>query len=88
MDPVKVVGVTDWPALMNKKEVQSFLGFTNFYQHFIKDFPKHVQLLFYLTKNDAKWHWGTDEQSAFDRLKQNVTMALVLISPNSTKPFH
>jgi hypothetical protein len=28
-----------------------------------------------------------DEQSAFNRLKQNVTMAPVLISPNSTKPF-
>jgi hypothetical protein len=32
MDPVKVAGVTDWPALTNKKEVQSFLGFTNFYR--------------------------------------------------------
>jgi hypothetical protein len=31
MDLVKVAGVVDWPALMNKKEVQSFLGFTNFY---------------------------------------------------------
>jgi hypothetical protein len=30
-DLVKVTGVTDWPAPMNKKEVQSFLGFTNFY---------------------------------------------------------
>jgi len=31
MDPVKVAGVTEWPAPMNKKEVQSFLKFTNFY---------------------------------------------------------
>src|SRR5437016_3833829 len=30
MDPIKVTGVTDWPAPTNKKEVQSFLGFTNF----------------------------------------------------------
>jgi len=30
MDPVKIAGVTEWPAT-NKKEVQSFLGFTNFY---------------------------------------------------------
>ncbi len=36
MDPVKVAGVRDWPALMNKKEVQSFLGFTNFYRRFIQ----------------------------------------------------
>ena len=31
MDPVKVAGVTDWPIPSNWKEVQSFLGFANFY---------------------------------------------------------
>jgi hypothetical protein len=70
MDPVKVAGVADWLEPTSKKEVQSFLGFTNFYQHFIKDFSEHARPLFNLTKNDAKWHWWTDEQSAFNRLKQ------------------
>ncbi len=31
MDLVKVAGVRDWPAPMNKKEVQFCLGFTNLY---------------------------------------------------------
>jgi len=31
MDLVKIAGITEWPAPTNKKEVQSFLGFTNFY---------------------------------------------------------
>jgi hypothetical protein len=31
MDPVKVAGVADWPTPSNKKEVQSFVGFVNFY---------------------------------------------------------
>ena len=35
MDLVKIAGVTVWPTPMNKKEVQSFLGFTNFYRRFI-----------------------------------------------------
>jgi hypothetical protein len=86
MDPVKVAGVADWPEPTSKKEVQSFLGFTNFYQCFIKDFSEHARLLFDLTKNDVKWHWGTDEQSVFDRLKQNVTTAPVITSPDSTQP--
>src|SRR6266853_3979795 len=30
MDPVKIAGVVEWPTPSNKKEVQSFLGFTNF----------------------------------------------------------
>ncbi|KAG5719155.1 hypothetical protein E4T56_gene11827 [Termitomyces sp. T112] len=32
MDPVKVMGVVEWPEPKNKKEVQVFLGFANFYQ--------------------------------------------------------
>jgi len=35
IDPVKVAGVTEWPTPSNRKEVQSFLGFTNFYCRFI-----------------------------------------------------
>src|SRR5882762_11177990 len=36
MDPVKVAGVADWPTPENKKEVQSFLGFVNFYRRFVR----------------------------------------------------
>jgi hypothetical protein len=32
MDPVKIAGVADWLTLSNKKEVQSFVSFINFYQ--------------------------------------------------------
>ena len=31
MDPVKVKGVTEWKVPKNKKELQMFLGFVNFY---------------------------------------------------------
>jgi hypothetical protein len=31
MDPVKIAGVADWLMPSNKKEVQSFVGFVNFY---------------------------------------------------------
>jgi len=58
MDPVKIAGVQEWPAPTNKKEVQSFLGFTNFYRRFIKDFSEHARPLFDLTRNDIKWNWG------------------------------
>ena len=31
MDPVKVAGIADWPVPSTVKDVQSFLGFANFY---------------------------------------------------------
>ena len=66
MDPVKIASVQEWPTPTNKKEVQSFLGFTNFYHRFIKDFLNHARPLFDLTHNDQKWSWGPTKQSAFD----------------------
>ena len=63
MDPVKVSGVSEWPAPQNKREVQSFVGFVNFYRWFIKDFSHHARALFDLTKKDVRWHWGKSEQA-------------------------
>ena len=38
MDPAKVIAVTEWKVSTNKKGVQEFLDFVNFYRHFIRDF--------------------------------------------------
>jgi hypothetical protein len=87
MDPVKVAGVVEWPIPSNKKEVQSFLGFVNFYRRFIQDFSHHARPLFDLTKNDEKWHWDAEEQSAFDVLKKHIISAPILTSPDNSSPF-
>ena len=42
MDPVKVAGVMEWLTPSKRKEVQSFLGFTNFYHRFIQGFSHLV----------------------------------------------
>jgi len=87
MDPAKVAGVSEWPTPTTKKEVQSFLGFVNFYRRFIEDFSHVARPLFNLTKNDSDFRWSSDEQSAFDMLKGNVTSAPILALPNNSKPF-
>jgi len=51
MDLIKVAEVAEWPVPKTKKEVQSFLGFANFYCRFIEGFSHHVQPLFDLMKN-------------------------------------
>jgi hypothetical protein len=53
MDPAKVAGVSEWPTPTTKKEVQSFLGFVNFYRRFIEDFSHIARPLFNLTKNNS-----------------------------------
>src|SRR5258705_6142541 len=50
MDPTKVHRVTEWPTPMKVKEVQSLLGFVNFYQKFICDFSDIAHSMHSLTR--------------------------------------
>jgi len=87
MDPAKVAGVTEWPIPSSRKEVQSFLGFTNFYCRFIKGFSHLARPLFDLTWKDTEWRWGVEEQSAFNSLKEQITTAPILALPENSRPF-
>ena len=87
MDPAKVAGVSEWPTPTTKKEVQSFLGFVNFYRRFIEGFSHIARSLFNLTKNDLDFHWSSDEQSAFNTLRMKSTSAPILALPDNLKPF-
>ena len=88
IDPVKVAGVCDWPTPENQTDMQAFIGFVNFYCHFIQDFSTIARSLFDLTHSDKTWNWDTKEQEAFECLKMAVTTALVLVSPQDLEPFH
>src|SRR5260221_1064733 len=87
MDPVKVQGVTDWPQPVKVKDVQSFIGFVNFYQRFIHDFSKIAHPLHMLTWKSKDWSWGAAKQQAFDVLKSAVTSAPTLTFPSKSGPF-
>jgi RNase H-like domain found in reverse transcriptase len=86
MDPVKTNAITDWPTPTTKKELQSFLGFMNFYRRFIKDFAKVAAPLNKLT-GKTEWIWEEDQQWAFNILKKIVTSNPILVLPNETGKF-
>jgi hypothetical protein len=87
MDPVKIAGVVDWPTPPNKKEVQSFVGFINFYQRFIPGFSHHARALFDLTMKDVRFIWGLPQEDSFMKLKELITLAPVLVLPNNNLLF-
>lgn len=87
MDPVKIEGILEWPVPMTLKEVQSFLGFGNFYRCFIQDFATLARPLNDVTKKDTPFVWSDACHNAFTLLKRSFTSSPILIYPNHTKLF-
>ena len=70
MDPVKLAGIADWPAPSTLRQLQSFLGFGNFYQKFIHHYSELTHPLNELLQKDQQYDWTANRQLAFDKLKQ------------------
>jgi hypothetical protein len=87
MDPVKVIGVADWPTPMNKNEVQSFVGFINFYRRIIPGFSHHAHALFDLTMKDVRFICGLPQEDSFIKLKELITLAPILVLSDDDLPF-
>ena len=86
MDPAKVSTVTEWKTPINKRGVQEFLGFANFYRWFIRDFSKIARPLHELTGKQP-WKWGNDQQESFDALKRSLCSEPILAIPKDDAPF-
>jgi transposase InsO family protein len=86
MSPTKLEAVSSWPTPQNKKEVQKFLGFTNFYRRFVKDFSKIAKPLHELTGSNP-WEWTPRQEEAFDSLRKAMTSAPVIAIPKDEGKF-
>ena len=78
MDPKKIQTVQEWPKPNTVKDVQSFLGFANYYRKFIKEYSKITAPLTEITKKEVGFRWNQEHQDAFDRIKQIFLEAPVL----------
>ena len=92
-DPKKVEAICKWPVPTSVTEVRSFLGFTNYYQRFIKKYVQVAKPLYKLIsgENASKMHssikWDTECQEAFDKFKELCTTTPILAYADFGKPF-
>ena len=75
MDSAKV---QDWPKPKKVKDVQSFLGFANFYRHFFHGYSEIVLPLTHLTWKTTPWNFDNNCRFAFQTLKNAFITAPVL----------
>jgi hypothetical protein len=78
IDPAKVTTIQEWPILQNVKDVQSFLGFANFYQCFVKGYSNIIALMTQLTRKNTRFVWSKECSRSFQSLKQAFTTTPVL----------
>ena len=74
----KVQIIQDWLEPCKVKDIQSFLGFANFYCHFIYGYSRITVLLMHLTHKGIPWHFTNECHSAFNALKKAFTSTPVL----------
>jgi RNase H-like domain found in reverse transcriptase len=77
MSEEKVQTIQDWPEPWKAKDIQSFLGFTNFYRHLIHNYSDITVPLTRLTRKGIPWAF-TEECRKSDFLKKAFTSALIL----------
>lgn len=86
-DPTKYETIKKWPVPTTVQEVQSFLGLTNYYRRFVKNFANVARPLYALTKKDVPFYWSSDCEKSFEFLKSAVITPPTLSFPDFSKPF-
>ena len=78
MTPNKVQIIQDWPEPHKVKDIQSFLGFANFYHCFIYKYSRINSTLMHLTCKNLPWNFTDECHSTFNALKKAFTTTPVL----------
>lgn len=83
----KVSVILNWPIPKSVNELQQFLGLSNFYRRFIKNFADVAKPLHNLTKKNTPFVWTTTHNKAFNTLKNQFCSAPTLAVPDPSGPF-
>ena len=86
-DPGNVEKVRDLEPPTDVAGVRSLVGLASYYRSFVQNFSKRASPLTKLTKKSTKFHWGLEQQSAFEDLKTALTSEPVLALPDFSRPF-
>ncbi|MBW0568321.1 hypothetical protein O181_108036 [Austropuccinia psidii MF-1] len=86
IDSSKAQKTLNWPQPKNIKSLQSFLGFSNFYCCFIKNYSKNITSLSSLVKKDSPFIFNEEACSQFQILKEAFTTSPIISHFNPSLP--
>ncbi|KAH9267207.1 hypothetical protein BASA83_010123 [Batrachochytrium salamandrivorans] len=83
----QISAVQEWPTPRKVRDLQVFLGFTNFYRSLIKDYSNMTCHLTKLFKKDSLFVWGHEQEKSLQALKDAFAHSDFLTHPDETRPF-
>ena len=87
-DDDKINKIIHWPAPANVKELRSWIGLITYYAKYLPHMATTAAPLYKLLKARVEYKWSKECEKAFQLLKEQLTTAPVLGSPDVTKgPF-
>ncbi len=86
-DPESVETVMQWRRPRNKRELQSLLGFANYYREFIRGHSELVEPMNRLVKKNLDFQWTEEAEQAFELTKTKLCSAPVLALPRQEGTF-
>ncbi|KAL4336240.1 hypothetical protein GQ457_07G006250 [Hibiscus cannabinus] len=87
VDPKKVEAIVNWKQPTSVTEIRSYLGLAGYYRRFVSGFSNVAAPLTKLLQKGVKYEWSDARQQAFEKLKEALINAPVLIQPVSGKEF-
>ena len=65
------------------KDCRSFCGMVNFLSMFLPSLQDKLTPIYFLTRKGVPYHWGEEQQRAFEQIKHDCANAPMLTMPNS-----
>lgn len=87
MDPDKVRALLNFPEPRNRKDLQSFFGFCNFYRKFSINHSSLLHPLSHLLCKDTPWTFTEQNKVDFQKIKTAFSHQISLTHPNFNIPF-
>ena len=82
----KVRAIADAPAPRNVTQLRSFLGLVNYYGKFLPNLSSTLAPLHRLLQKKTSWTWGSEQQTAFQEAKSQLTSSCLLVHFDPNRP--
>ncbi|UYV81732.1 hypothetical protein LAZ67_20002148, partial [Cordylochernes scorpioides] len=80
--PRKIKAIEEFPEPKNVHDIRRFLGLTNFFRRFVKDFARKAEPLSRLAKKGSQFEWKEEQRRSFAGLRKDLVEYLVLAHYN------